>query len=124
MREVSGKEQLMCNIMVKMGIEVETAKKIITEELEKERIKVEKVIVFGSRARGDFHKGSDWDFFVVVNKELNFTQKRAVILRIRRRMAETRIPNDIIIQAEAIVNQRKNNTGYITYYALKEGIDI
>ena len=61
---------------------------------------------------------------MVVNKELNFTQKRAVILRIRRRMAETRIPNDIIIQAEAIVNQRKNNTGYITYYALKEGIDI
>jgi predicted nucleotidyltransferase len=37
-------------------------KRIIIEELEKENIKVHKIILFGSRARGDFKEDSDWDY--------------------------------------------------------------
>lgn len=97
---------------------------IIKEEIKKRGIDVKKIILFGSRARNAYKKDSDWDFFVIVDKELDFLKKREIILNIRRRLAELEIPNDIIIQSESIVKQRKNNTGYITYYALKEGIEL
>ncbi|MBU2446152.1 MAG: nucleotidyltransferase domain-containing protein [Bacteroidetes bacterium] len=97
---------------------------IIKEEIKKRGIDVKKIILFGSRARNAYKKDSDWDFFVIVDKELDFLKKREIILNVRRRLAELEIPNDIIIQSESIVEQRKNNTGYITYYALKEGIEL
>ena len=49
---------------------LKTAKSIITEEIEKFGYKVESVYLFGSRARGDFNEDSDWDFFVVTDKEI------------------------------------------------------
>ena len=39
-------------------------------------------------------------------------------------MAEFKIPNDIIIQSNSIVNMRKDNVGYLTYYVLKEGVEV
>lgn len=104
--------------------EVKIAKRIIIEELKNAEINVVKFILFGSRTKGDFNKDSDWDFFVIVDKKLDFSKKSEIILRIRRKLAELEIPNDIIIQSEVIVNQRKNNTGYISYYVLKEGIEL
>ena len=29
------------------------------------------IILYGSRAREDFHEGSDWDFMILVNGEVN-----------------------------------------------------
>ncbi len=52
-----------------MGKEIEIAKAIITREIEKVGLKVIKIILFGSRARGDFKKDSDWDLLVIVDKE-------------------------------------------------------
>jgi uncharacterized protein len=34
-----------------------------------------KVILFGSRARGDNRKDSDWDFMVLTNKEFDWKQE-------------------------------------------------
>ena len=106
--------------------EREIAKKVITEELEKDGYKVLKIILFGSRARGDFKRDSDWDFYVIVNKEIDFHTKKKISARIRIKMAEFKIPNDIIIQSNSIVNinMRKDNVGYLTYYVLKEGVEV
>jgi len=104
--------------------ECKIAKEIITEEIQKSGLKVEKIYIFGSRARGDFNKDSDWDFFVIVDKNIDFKQKRKILLNIRRKVSEKKIPSDIIIQSREITKQRKNNTGYLTYYVLKEGIKI
>jgi len=104
--------------------EVAIAKKIIAEELRQAGINVLKFILFGSRARGDFKKDSDWDFFVIIDKKLDFQQKRKMSSGIRRKLAESNIPNDIIMQAKSIVDARKNNVGYLSYYALKEGMEV
>ncbi len=38
------------------------------------------VVLFGSRARGDFHDESDWDVLVLVNKEeTDFKFKRKTL---------------------------------------------
>jgi len=39
----------------------EKINKIINQVFEEKGIKVEKIILFGSRARGDFKENSDWD---------------------------------------------------------------
>ncbi len=100
------------------------AKKIITEELKKEGINAVKIILFGSRARGDYKEDSDWDFYVIVDRTLTFPEKSKIITRIRRRLAKERIPNDVVIQSFEEVNRRKNDVGYLTYYVLKEGVEI
>ncbi|MEO0185776.1 MAG: nucleotidyltransferase domain-containing protein [candidate division WOR-3 bacterium] len=104
-----------------MENEVEIAKNIIIEEIKKNGFEVKTIYLFGSRAKGNYSRDSDWDFYIIIDKDLSFFQKRKIIAQIRRRLAELRIPNDIIIQSESVVKKRKNNVGYLTYYVLKEG---
>ena len=103
---------------------VEIAKKIITEEVEKAGYQVERIILFGSRARGDYKEGSDWDFFAVVNKNI-FKEDMKIILRdIRRRMTINNISNDIIVKSKDTYNNQKNDTGFLSYYVNKDGLNI
>ncbi len=102
----------------------EEAVQIIREELEKQGLNPVKIILFGSRARGDFNSDSDWDFLVVVDKDINRNKKRDIILQIKRRLASLRIPNDIVINSFEQMQEKANDVGYITYYALKEGVEL
>ncbi|MCD6239500.1 MAG: nucleotidyltransferase domain-containing protein [Thermotogae bacterium] len=58
---------------------LQIAKNIIMEESAKKGFKVGKIILFGSRARGDYKEDSDWDFLIIVNEELNRKEKRAIL---------------------------------------------
>jgi predicted nucleotidyltransferase len=100
---------------------MEKAVEVIKEEIESKGLKVIKIILFGSRARGDAKEDSDWDFLVVVDKKLSFNQKWDIIINIKRELAKLKIPNDIIINSIEEFEERKNNVGYITYYAVREG---
>lgn len=103
---------------------IEQAKRAIAEELEGFGAKPVKVLLFGSRATGHCRADSDWDFYVVVNRELPHSDRREIATRIRTRLAQDDMAADIFIQAENVVQQRANNTGYLTYYALKEGVEV
>lgn len=107
-----------------MEKEVEISKRVITEEIEKSGLEVKVIFLFGSRSKRNYTKDSDWDFYIIVDKDLDFTYKRKLNAQIRRRLAELRIPNDIIIQSQSVAEKRKNDVGYLTYYVLKEGIKI
>lgn len=98
--------------------------KIIKEELEKRGLKVIKIILFGSRSRGDYDKGSDWDFLVVVDKEIQPRERREILGEIRIKLVYSNIPSDIIVVSEKQLNERKNDVGHITYYAVKEGVEL
>ncbi len=39
----------------------------------KNKPEIEKVLIFGSRAKGTFHNGSDIDFAIFTNRDLNFS---------------------------------------------------
>lgn len=102
-----------------------TAKQIIAEEVEKAGYKTEAVYLFGSRARGDYKEGSDWDFYVVIDKNIERDTKIRVSGNIRRGLRnKLKISSDILIQPLNIVNERKTQSGYVTYYALKEGLQV
>lgn len=103
---------------------MEEAIKVIKEELKKRKIKVLKIILFGSRAKGNYNAHSDWDFFVIINKKISFIEKWNIIDEIKIKLAKLGIPNDIILKSEKEVEETKDDVGRITYYILKEGVEI
>ncbi len=110
--------------MVGMDKEIEITKTIINEVLKNSGIALVDTILFGSRVKGSHKKDSDWDFLIVVNEELSFNDKWALILKIKRRLAKLRIPNDIIIKSKKQLESQMADVGRIAYYAFKEGIQV
>jgi predicted nucleotidyltransferase len=100
------------------------AKAIIAEEVERAGYRVLRVLLFGSRARGEARPDSDWDFFVIIDREPSREEKQAIATKLSLRFAELDFYADVIIQSEAVVQARKQNTGFLTYYVLKEGVPI
>jgi predicted nucleotidyltransferase len=103
---------------------VQSAIKTIEEAIGSKGLKVKKIMLFGSRARGNPREDSDWDFFVIVDKKLGFNEKWDIIDEIKIKLAKLKIPNDIILKSEEEVEESKDDIGRITYYALKEGIEL
>jgi predicted nucleotidyltransferase len=100
------------------------AKAVITEEVERAGYRVLRVFLFGSRARGGARPDSDLDFFVITDREPSREEKQAITTKLSLRFAELGFYADIILQSEALVQSRKGNTGFLAYYALKEGVPI
>jgi uncharacterized protein len=99
-----------------------TALHIIQDVFSVRKLKIEKIIFFGSRARGVYNNDSDWDFLVISRRELSIRERHRLIVRIKRQLAKLNIPNDIIIQSRQKFEIRKNVPGNISYAANIEGI--
>jgi len=100
------------------------AKVIITEEVERAGYRVLRILLFGSRARGEARPDSDWDFFVITDREMSPSQRWDIVTQITHRFVEAGFCGDVFIQSQEVVEKRKGNTGFITYYVLKEGVEV
>jgi predicted nucleotidyltransferase len=103
---------------------MEKAIQVIKETIENKGLKVLKIILFGSRAKGTAREDSDWDFFVIIDKKLSFNEKWDIIDEIKIKLAKLKIPNDILLKSEDEVEESKDDVGRITYYVLKEGVEV
>ena len=99
---------------------VNIAKKIITEEVEKSGYQVDRIILFGSRARGDYKEDSDYDLFIILKQNIPHDVENKLFVAFNRRMNKLNIDNDIIITSSGEL-KKNNNVGNITCYALKYG---
>jgi len=97
-------------------------KGVVEDIAKKYDIGVEKIILFGSRARGDFKEGSDWDFLIIVKSGYDRRAVREFLIEVRRALVNLGIAPEIIVAEKDIVERYKNYTGYVYYYALSEGI--
>ncbi len=103
---------------------LQRAKRIITEEVEKADCRVERVLLFGSRARGDARADSDWDFLVVIDRNLPERQLWDISDNIRLRFVEEGFWGDVFVQPLETLLSHQADTGYLAYYALKEGAEL
>jgi predicted nucleotidyltransferase len=81
-----------------------------------------KIFLFGSRARNDFKKDSDWDFLILTEKEVNRELKN----KISDSLFEAELDTEQIITS--IVQNTKNWNKYskipIFMNIVKDGIEI
>ncbi len=93
-----------------------TLEKILKKILE--IITPEKVILFGSRAKGSNEEDSDYDILIVKS---GIENKREISRKIYRNLLGTNASVDIIIELPEIIEKYKNSVGYIYKNILQEG---
>lgn len=102
----------------------QVAKRVIEEVMRRHGVGVVKVFLFGSRARGNFGEDSNWDFLVVVDRELGFNEKWDIVDEIKRRLAKLSIPNDIIVRSEQELSETSKLPGTISFAVAREGVPL
>ncbi|MFH1743356.1 MAG: nucleotidyltransferase domain-containing protein [bacterium] len=83
-----------------------------------ERFHPERIILFGSQARGDVSPGSDVDLLVVFPQ---VSDKRRMCIEIRRALAEFPVCKDILVTTQDEIKRRGNMVGDVLRPALREG---
>ncbi len=84
-----------------------------------ERFDPERIILFGSHARGEGRPDSDVDLLIVMSVKGSKRKKR---LEIRRALHDVRIPKDIVASRPEEFAWRKDVPGKIERPAVREGI--
>ena len=79
------------------------------------------IVLFGSRARGSAHAGSDWDLFVIVPDDLAAADDPLAGYRLRR---ETRIRADIILCPLSEFQEDRDTPNTLAYEAAHHGATI
>jgi uncharacterized protein len=82
------------------------------------------IILFGSRARGQFNRFSDYDILVIIDETLNMRDKINTIEAIRTELAELLISSDIILKSQQEVEFYKDKIGSVVREAFKEGVPL
>ena len=82
------------------------------------------IILFGSRATGNFNENSDYDILIIINKNLHIKKRRKFAHLIRKELAKFKLPVDIIIKNVKQIKKYNQNSGYIVDEAIINGIRI
>jgi predicted nucleotidyltransferase len=77
-----------------------------------------RIILFGSRLRGDSRADSDYDVLVVVD---DVTDRRAMRLEVRRVLDDLPISKDVIVASVADVDEHDGSSWSALGWALHEG---
>ena len=107
-----------------MEKEINEIKKQTEKVLCESNIKLEKIILFGSHARGDYSEFSDYDILIIIKDNLTYKDKIAISEKIRDGLAKMLIPTDIIIKSGSEIEYLKNKIGSVVNYSLAEGISL
>ena len=78
----------------------------------------EKIILFGSHARGDADVNSDLDLLVIVD---GIEQLRKESTRVRRALRGLLIPIDVILASSEQIERLRDEKGLVYHNALAEG---
>lgn len=82
----------------------------------------EMVILFGSRARGDFRMHSDVDLIVVQAEPFGPERSRhKEMLRLRQALRRFAIPVDVLVHSLEDVEHWRDSLNYVLARALREG---
>ena len=97
-------------------------KDIIFEVAKKYGVEIDRVILFGSRARGDFREDSDWDILVITKNKLDKTTKLSFISKVIESLLDYDIDSEIIVVSSKYYNRFKHVYGDISGIATFEGV--
>lgn len=85
---------------------------------------LEKIILFGSRARENNDTDSDYDVLVIINEEPDWITRENLCSNIRKVMAKEEINIDILIRSSNYISTAQNEDGNVINTAIEEGIEM
>ena len=104
---------------------LELIKKVVLEEASRLGVSVEKVILFGSRARGDYRPDSDYDILVVVKEKPGWRKLFRLQSRVRVRLyAALGREVDLIVVDRKRFEERRRLWGSLEHAAATEGVAV
>jgi predicted nucleotidyltransferase len=88
-------------------------------------MKYSKILLFGSRARGDFREESDWDFLIVLKKHLDARAKKELWFDIYKKLHEFYpfISFDIVLKDAESFEDEKTIANTISNEVYLEGAE-
>ena len=101
---------------------LEKIKNVIYDVAGRYNIEIDRIILFGSRARGDHREDSDWDILIIVR---DFYGKRVLDdfwLDVKRKLVGEGIISEILVVDREKYERYRHLTGFVYYWAEKEGI--
>ena len=108
-----------------MKKEIEIIKKIILDVAGKHGIEIEKIILFGSRARGDCREDSDWDILVVTKERLGKDEFWKLYSCLNEELISVlNNPVDIIVVDSEEFSEKAGYRGFLHYWAEREGVVV
>ena len=82
------------------------------------RFQPSRVVLFGSRSRGDANERSDVDLLVVMS---NVPDKRRAAIEIRRSLGDLPVSKDIVVTTPDEIASRGHVVGTVLHAAFREG---
>ncbi len=108
-----------------MKKDLKMIKEVILETARKHGIDVEKIILFGSRARGESREDSDWDILIVTREKLNEDEFWRFYSRLNERLISVlNNPVDVIVVDRKEFSEKSRYRGFLHYWAEKEGVVV
>ena len=104
--------------------EVSIIKEHVLRALQNIGASAQRIILFGSRARKDFTRFSDYDILIITNRTFEINEKMRISKNIRTYLAKMGIDVDVIIKSDNEVEVLKDKPGSIVRNALKEGVAL
>lgn len=80
-----------------------------------------RVILFGSRARGDARPDSDYDFLIIMPAG---THRRHTAQKLYREVQGFKVPFDVVVATPEDLEKYKDNCALVYRWALREGREI
>ncbi|MEM5821206.1 MAG: nucleotidyltransferase domain-containing protein [Candidatus Aenigmatarchaeota archaeon] len=105
-------------------------KEIIVQTAKEMNIEIDRIILFGSRARGDYREDSDYDLLIVTKEKLDRKTKYKFIENSLKKWNELRLAQNIqydlhlIMCSKQYFEKYKDYIGDVVGFANKEGIII
>jgi uncharacterized protein len=103
---------------------IQATREILSELVEAivREVSPQKIILFGSRSRGDDRKDSDFDLLIVEREPFGPTRSRwKEMTKIIRLAASLRIPADVLLYSSQEIEQWQNTKSHIINRAIHEG---
>ncbi len=96
-------------------------KQVIRETCEEHGLTLNRVVLFGSRARGEYDNRSDYDLMVIVDDFPREEDKPRLATAINRRLASNKIPTDILVKSLEEFKLQRSLIGSISREVHREG---
>jgi predicted nucleotidyltransferase len=82
-----------------------------------------RILLFGSRARGDGDRHSDYDLLIITPETFTLQEKIHWSSRLDRAIVKAiKAPIDLLLNSEEEITEKKELPGHIIRTAIKEGV--